>query len=381
MKFIHTADLHLGKLVQSTNMTEDQAIVLDELLEVMNQQKVDVLVIAGDVYDRSIPTLDAVSLFNTFLDKAINQYHKKILLISGNHDGSDRLDFASTILSQQGLYIESFISKEIKKITFTDEHGPLNFYLLPFFKPSLIRSTFEEESITEFDQAMRYYLSKQSFDFTQRNVLITHQFVAGSEETIVSDSEQAISVGGTSIIGVDAFKDFDYVALGHLHAPQSFSKQKVAYSGSLLKYSASEAKQKKSISLIEIKQKGDLVSTPITLHPKRDLRVLKGSFNDLCKQPLGNNEDYVVFELTDMEYIPNAMEKARIVYPNILNITYPTRDNKQESGSMTLSSLNNVKDEYAVFQDFYKEIQGSEMSQEMLDILKEIIDQMKGDQQ
>lgn len=379
MKILHIGDLHLGKLVQQVSMIEDQAIVLDEILTIMKDQNIETLIIAGDVYDRSIPTTEAVNLFNVFLNNAINQHQFKVFIISGNHDSSERLDFASSILSRQGLYIEGQISKTMKKVTLNDEFGPINFYLLPFFKPSQIRSLFEEETITEFDQSMRYYLSKQTIDTSERNILITHQFVAGSQASITSDSENLLSVGGTSIIGLDAFSDFDYVALGHLHAPQNFNGGQVAYSGSLLKYSASEAKQKKSISLIEIKNKGNLISMPILLHPQKDLRILTGDFDTLCKEPIGNRNDYVFFEIDNLEYIPNAMEKLRILYPSILNISYPKRDNAVGEAINALASYENVTDVFSVFQDFYKVIMGEDINPEMLPILNSVIDQMKGE--
>jgi DNA repair protein SbcD/Mre11 len=256
MKFIHTADWHLGKVVYQRSMIEDQRFILDKLLEYMKAEEIKVLVIAGDIYDRSIPPAEAINCLNEFLDKAINAYKMTVLIISGNHDSSDRLEFASGIMGKQGLHIVGNLEKEMKKIVLEDEHGPVNFYLLPFFKPSVIKYDMEVSEIQGFDDAMQYYLSIQDIDINQRNVLITHQFVSGSSDMIQSESEMPLSVGGTSQIGVEHFDMFDYVALGHLHAPQSIGSPTCRYSGSLLKYSVDEAKQRKAIAIVDMDVKG-----------------------------------------------------------------------------------------------------------------------------
>lgn len=373
MKFIHTADWHLGKIVHQKSMIEDQRILLNQLLEFMKKDEITVLVIAGDIYDRSIPTLEAINLLNEFLDKAINHVELTVLMIAGNHDGVERLNFASNILKTKGLYIESLLEKEMRKVVLTDALGPVNFYLLPFFKPSAVRFEFGEMEINEFDEAMNFYLAANPIDPNERNVLVTHQFVAGSSASIESESEMPLSVGGSSQIAADRFSAFDYVALGHLHAPQSISKPTIRYSGSLLKYSGDEAHQKKGINLVELNEKGNITITPITLSPIRDLRKLKGKFDDLLFHPIGNQEDYIVFELTDESMVINAMEKARSVYPNTMTITYAAQTHSLIQSTTKARSLENVKDEIGMFQEFYASIMEESFDDEMNSLLTEIV--------
>jgi len=377
MKFIHTADWHLGKIVHQKSMIEDQRILLNQLLDVMKKEEINVLVIAGDIYDRSIPTLEAINLLNEFLDKAINHCELTILMIAGNHDGVERLNFASNILKTKGLYIESLLEKEMRKVVLTDALGPINFYLLPFFKPSAVRFEFGDMEINEFDEAMNFYLAANPIDLYERNVLVTHQFVAGSSASIESESEMPLSVGGSSQIAADHFSMFDYVALGHLHAPQSISTSMIRYSGSLLKYSGDEAHQKKGINLVELKEKGNITVTPITLDPIRDLRKLKGKFDDLLFHPIGNQEDYIVFELTDESMVINAMEKARSVYPNTMTITYAAQTHSLIQSTTKARSLENVKDEIGMFQEFYASIMEENFDEEMKTLLTEIVESVR----
>jgi len=377
MKFIHTADWHLGKIVHQKSMIEDQRILLNQLLDVMKKEEINVLVIAGDIYDRSIPTLEAINLLNEFLDKAINHCELTILMIAGNHDGVERLNFASNILKTKGLYIESLLEKEMRKVVLTDALGPINFYLLPFFKPSAVRFEFGDMEINEFDEAMNFYLAANPIDLYERNVLVTHQFVAGSSASIESESEMPLSVGGSSQIAADHFSMFDYVALGHLHAPQSISTSMIRYSGSLLKYSGDEAHQKKGINVVELKEKGNISITPIQLDPIRDLRKLKGKFDDLLFHPIGNQEDYIVFELTDESMVINAMEKARSVYPNTMTITYAAQTHSLIQSTTKARSLENVKDEIGMFQEFYASIMEENFDEEMKTLLTEIVESVR----
>lgn len=377
MKFIHTADWHLGKVVYQRSMIEDQRFVLDKLLEYMKAEAIKVLVIAGDIYDRSIPPAEAVNCLNDFLDKAINVYKMTVLIISGNHDSSDRLEFASGIMGKQGLHIVGNLEKEMKKIVIEDEHGPVNFYLLPFFKPSVIKYDMEISEIQGFDDAMQYYLSIQDIDINQRNVLITHQFVSGSSDMIQSESEMPLSVGGTSQIGVEHFDMFDYVALGHLHAPQSIGRPTCRYSGSLLKYSVDEAKQRKAITIVDMDVKG---KTEVTTHPLeviRDLRVVRGLFKDILTNPSGNTQDYIAIVLEDDGMIVDAMDQIRQIYPNCLTVSY--HRNEPENVSIDLSGQAVVKatDHMAIFKEFYQANFGEEPVEPLVAIMTEIIEKAR----
>lgn len=377
MKFIHTADWHLGKVVYQRSMIEDQRFILDKLLEYMKAEEIKVLVIAGDIYDRSIPPAEAVNCLNEYLDKAINEYKITVLIISGNHDSSDRLEFASGIMGKQGLHIVGNLEKEMKKIVLEDEHGPVNFYLLPFFKPSVIKYDMEVSEIQGFDDAMEYYLSIQDFDINQRNVLITHQFVSGSSDMIQSESEMPLSVGGTSQIGVEHFDMFDYVALGHLHAPQSIGRPTCRYSGSLLKYSVDEAKQRKAITIVDMDVKG---KTEVTTHPLeviRDLRVVRGLFKDILTNPSGNTQDYIAIVLEDDGMIVDAMDQIRQIYPNCLTVSY--HRNEPENVSIDLSGQAVVKatDHMAIFKEFYQANFGEEPVEPLVAIMTEIIERAR----
>lgn len=377
MKFIHSADWHLGKVVYQRSMIEDQRFILDKLLEYMKAEEIKVLVIAGDIYDRSIPPAEAISCLNEFLDKAINVYKMTVLIISGNHDSSDRLEFASGIMEKQGLHIVGNLEKEMKKIVLEDEHGPVNFYLLPFFKPSVIKYDMEVSEIQGFDDAMQYYLSIQDIDINQRNVLITHQFVSGSSDMIQSESEMPLSVGGTSQIGVEHFEMFDYVALGHLHAPQSIGRPTCRYSGSLLKYSVDEAKQRKAITIVDMDVKG---KTEVTTHPLeviRDLRVVRGLFKDILTNPSGNTQDYIAIVLEDDGMIVDAMDQIRQIYPNCLTVSY--HRNEPENVSIDLSGQAVVKatDHMAIFKEFYQANFGEEPVEPLVAIMTEIIEKAR----
>ena len=377
MKFIHTADWHLGKVVYQRSMIEDQRFILNQLLEYMKKEEIKILVIAGDIYDRSIPPAEAINCLNEFLDKAINVYKMTVLIISGNHDSSDRLEFASGIMGKQGLHIIWNLDREMKKIVLEDEHGPVNFYLLPFFKPSVIKYDMEVSEIQGFDDAMQYYLSIQDIDINQRNVLITHQFVSGSSDLIQSESEMPLSVGGTSQIGVEHFDMFDYVALGHLHAPQAIGRPTCRYSGSLLKYSVDEAKQRKAIAIVDMDVKG---KTEVTTHPLeviRDLRVVRGLFKDILTNPSGNTQDYIAIVLEDDGMIVDAMDQIRQIYPNCLTVSY--HRNEPDNVSIDLSGQAVVKatDHMAIFKEFYQANFGEEPVEPLVAIMTEIIEKAR----
>lgn len=375
MKFLHTADWHLGKIVHQKSMIEDQAYILDELLEIIKKDKIKVLIIAGDVYDRFIPSVEAMKVLDQFLSKAISDFKLTIFLIAGNHDQGSRLDFVSNIVDASGLYIAGSATKECKKITLSDEFGPLNFYLLPFFKPSFVKYECEADEVMDFNSAMKQYLSFQDIDYSKRNVLITHQFVAGKFAVIESESEMPLSVGGSSQIGVDVFDGFDYVALGHLHAPQAIEKETIRYSGSILKYSLDEAFHKKSISIVNIKEKNNIHIQTIPLIPLRDVKIIKGYFSDIIHnhQP---SLDYVGIELLDETMVFDAMERIRSIYPNALAINYT---NNKQSETMELNNvhLEQVKDPLTIFTDFYTSSVGQEPTDEILNVFKDVVESAK----
>lgn len=370
MRFVHIGDIHLGKWLYQQSLLEIQADLLDQVCNYLVTNDIDVLIMAGDIYDRSIPSNEAVDVLNDFLTKVILKYHKKVLMIAGNHDSASRLQFASGLLKQEGLYIEAYPQKELKPVVIDG----VNFYLLPFFKPSYIRYLFKDEKITTYQDAFSCYLKNQNIDYSKTNVLVTHQFIAGNQDNIRSDSEAILNVGGTEIIDVNLVKQFDYVALGHLHAPQKISKESIRYSGSLMAYSFDEVKQSKSIVDVEIDNK-TVSYQLIDLKPKQNLIKISGYFDDLMADTYpGNNVDFIAVELQDKSLVPNAIDYLRSKFLNVLQITYPSLVNEQDDHNLTkadagFEKLNPVE----LFEQFYTKIKGEQLSDDGKKIVTEIL--------
>lgn len=370
MRFVHIGDIHLGKWLYQQSLLEIQADLLDQVCNYLDTNDIDVLIMAGDIYDRSIPSNEAVDVLNDFLTKVILKYHKKVLMIAGNHDSASRLQFASGLLKQEGLYIEAYPQKELKPVVIDG----VNFYLLPFFKPSYIRYLFKDEKITTYQDAFSCYLKNQNIDYSKTNVLVTHQFIAGNQDNIRSDSEAILNVGGTEIIDVNLVKQFDYVALGHLHAPQKISKESIRYSGSLMAYSFDEVKQSKSIVDVEIDNK-TVSYQLINLKPKQNLIKISGYFDDLMADTYpGNNVDFIAVELQDKSLVPNAIDYLRSKFLNVLQITYPSLVNEQDDHNLTkadagFEKLNPVE----LFEQFYTKIKGEQLSDDGKKIVTEIL--------
>lgn len=370
MRFVHISDIHLGKLLFQQNLLEIQIDLLDQVIDYLVDQKIDVLIMAGDIYDRSVPSNEAVEALNNFLTKVILQHHKKVLMISGNHDSATRLSFASGLLKQEGLYIEAYPQEKMEPVVIDG----VNFYLLPFFKPSYLRYLYQDDTIITYQDAMKAYLLHQEIDYSQSNVLITHQFIAGNKEVVRSESEVVLSVGGTEIIDVDLFTDFDYVALGHIHAPQKIKQETIRYSGSLMRYSFDEVNQEKSI--VDVTIKGKEVSYQLVeLKPKQDLIKITDSFETIMStQYSSDNNNFYAIELLDKTLVPSAIDYLRTKFAKVLQITYPNLINNQignntkaDVGFEKLSSLE-------LFEQFYQKIKGEELSEEARDIVAKIIE-------
>ena len=377
MEFVHIGDLHLGKILCQRSFLKQQEIVLFKLLDYIETQKIPVLVIAGDVYDRLVPPIEAVSLFNRFLEKAILELKLKVLIISGNHDSYERLQFASSILKQQGLVISSILSKEIE----TFEYEDVVFHLLPFIKPSQVNDLYEEANVKTYQEAIATVLKHHSIDTSKKNVMVTHQFVARyNEEVIESESEAILSVGGSEVIDVSLFDDYDYVALGHLHAPQKIGRETVRYSGSLLRYSFDEVKQNKSVCKVDMSDKEHIQISLIEFLPDITLNKYKGELNEFLNsnnQIVKNSQDYIFFELTDTTLKPQAMDQLRLIYPNVLQINYVNL-NKEEA------SLHDFKlrkiDDRTIFNEFYQLIRNQPLNTNQIEIINDLLEKMEGDQ-
>lgn len=367
MRFLHISDIHLGKLLFQQNLIEIQIDLLNQIIDYLVDNDIDVLIMAGDVYDRSVPSNEAIEALNDFLSSLILKYHKKVLMIAGNHDSATRLSFASGLLKQEGLYIEAFVQEEMKPVVIDG----VNFYLLPFFKPSYIRYLYDDENITTYQDAFAAYMKRQKINLDETNVLITHQFIAGNKEVIKSESEAVLSVGGSEIIDVSLVKQFDYVALGHIHAPQKISCDTIRYSGSLMRYSFDEVKQKKSIVDVSIANKR-VTYQLVELKPKQDLIKITGYFDEVMNYD-NNHNDFIAVELLDTKIVPNAIDYLRKKYENVLQITYPNLISKQianntkaDVGFEKLSSLE-------LFEQFYEKIKGSKLDKEAKALVVEIL--------
>lgn len=367
MKFVHIGDLHLGKVLHQYSLLQQQRELLFQLLEYMDRQDIRTLVIAGDVYDRLIPSQEAVNLLDEFLNQAILNYHIRILMISGNHDSSDRMHFVSSLLSHSGLYIETYVDKEMKYV----EIDGVRFYLLPFMKPSVVKALYNEDNIHTYQEAFEYYMSKQTLDKSYKNILVTHQFVG--RNSLTSESEMPISVGGSEIIDASLFDDFDYVALGHLHAPQKVSRETIRYSGSLMRYSFDEVKQNKSIVIV------DTETMNISFHEltlSRTLQKYTGSFQDFMNPDfISNKEDYLAFELSDSSLVPHAIEQLRIMYPYLLQLTYSFITKANTQTNFYHESIEKM-DTLSLFSKFYQDMKNQELTETQKQYIQKILEQV-----
>ena len=320
MKLIHLSDLHLGKRVNEFSMLKDQEFILQECLNIIDREQADAVILAGDIYDKSVPPAEAVTLFDNFLT-SLARRSLQVFVISGNHDSPERIAFASRLLETSGIHLSPVYDGTITPVTCTDTFGPVHFYLLPFIKPVHVRRFFPEEEIVTYTDALGTVIQSMDIDSTDRNVLITHQFVTGAER---SESED-ISVGGADNVDASVFSDFDYVALGHIHGPQNIGSERIRYCGTPLKYSFSEAGHVKSVTVVELREKGNLNVHTVPLKPLRDLREIRGRFNELVTRDNyagTNTKDYVHITLTDEEEIPDVVTRMRVIYQNLMKLDY-----------------------------------------------------------
>lgn len=333
MKILHTSDLHIGKRVREESLLEDQAFVLRQLTDIARREQPDAIILAGDIYDKSQPSAEAVSLFDNFLT-GLAGLGKAVFIISGNHDSAERIAFASRILENSRVYLSPVYDGNIRPVVLKDGQTEVAFYLLPFIKPSTVRHyAGEDVEISTFDEAMRHVIRQLDLDRNRRNVLVTHQYITGAER---SESED-IAVGGLDNIDASVFKDFDYVALGHLHRPQHCGEEKVRYSGTPMKYSFSEVNDSKSVTLVEINGKDAAKITAVPLQPLHEWYDLRGTYDELTARDFyegkGYREAYVRITLTDEEDVPDGMRKLRTIYHRLLELNY---DNARTRAGMTL---------------------------------------------
>lgn len=373
MKFIHLSDLHLGKRVYDFNMLEDQKYILNEILKVIDSEAPDAVLIAGDIYDKSVPSTEAVELLDEFLFR-LSGRELQVFLISGNHDSAERLAFASRLIAPAGIHIAPVYKGAIEPVVLEDANGPVNIYLLPFVKPAHVRRFFPDEKIESYTDAIRVVVDALEINRAERNILVTHQFITGAAR---SDSEE-ISVGGTDNVDASVFDGFDYVALGHIHGPQNIGSARIRYCGTPLKYSFSEAKHEKSVTVIEMEEKESLSVRTVPLRPLRDLREIEGTYEELTYRPNYEGtaiEDYLHITLTDEEDIPDAIGKLRLIYPNLMCLDY---NNSRTRAAGMLSDLEDLehKSPLVLFGEFYQQQNGRPMSDEQEKYTREIMEKI-----
>lgn len=371
MKVMHLGDLHIGKSLGEFDLYEDQKYILEQILKIAQEKSVDVLLIAGDVYDKSVPGEKAVQLLDLFLRKLVDT-GIKTYIISGNHDSDERLNFGSSLFESNNIYISSKFNGRLKKFSLNDEFGELVIYLLPFVKASQVQHYFTEEKIDSYDMAVRTILEHSDIDFKKRNILVAHQFVAGKEDPEMAGSEglSVHNVGTVEKIGYSSLEKFDYVALGHIHSPQSVGVEHIRYSGSPLKYSLSEANNSKSLPIITLENKGKLSIEYVPLTAMRDIRHLKGNLKELLDEKnISSNNDFIYATLTDEDIINDVMGIFRAYYPNTVKIDYDN-SHTREIENVDISRIAENKTFGELIQDFYKQIYACDMSKEELEIMK-----------
>lgn len=373
MKFLHLSDLHLGKRVNEFSMLEDQAYILNEIIKLAESQQVDGIWIAGDIYDKPVPPAEAVRLFDDFLTR-LAEMHLSVFIISGNHDSAERIAFGSRLLDTSGIYLSPVYDGQVEPVIVSDRYGEIAVYLLPFIKPAMVRRLWEGKSVDSYQDALRTAVAHMEISPQRRNILLAHQFVTGAQRC---ESEE-VSVGGLDNVDAEIFAPFDYVALGHLHGPQWVGRETIRYCGSPLKYSFSEAGQQKSALLVELAEKGQIEITRLPLTPLRDMREIKGSYMELTARDfyLGTNtDDYLRAVLTDEEDIPNAMDRLRTIYPNLMRLDY---DNRRTRSVQIMNTFEETeqKDPLSLLEEFYRLQNNQPMSPEQQAFSKKLMEEI-----
>lgn len=374
MRLIHLSDLHIGKRVNEVSMLEGQEYVLRQILQIIDTEKADAVLIAGDVYDKSIPPAEAVTLFDDFLCRLAKR-DLPVFIISGNHDSPERLAFGNRLLEHSGIHISPVYNGTIEPVTLADEHGAVHFWLLPFVKPTHVRRFYPDAGIESYTDAIRTAIQHMAQDKSARNVLLTHQFVTGAA---TCESEE-LAVGGTDNVDAEVFEGFDYVALGHLHGPQNIGSNRIRYCGTPLKYSFSECGHYKSVTVVELGAKGDLTLRLCPLVPRHDMRQIRGTFAELTdKANYGGTatEDYLQIVLTDEEDVPEAMGRLRVIYPNLIKLAY---DNTRTRTNQVLGRAEDIhlKSPLELFAELYFKQNNQPMSEEQNAFVQELIEHIK----
>ena len=381
MKLFHLSDLHIGKRVNEFSMLEDQKYILRQILKAAKEYQPDGIILAGDIYDKPVPAAEAVQVFDDFLT-SLSEMKLPVFMISGNHDSAERVSYGGRLMKKSGIYVTPVYEGKTEKVELKDDYGKVCIHLLPFIKPAAVRHAFEggeyekeAETVCDYQSAVKMAVSHMEIEEGARNVLVAHQFVTGAMRC---DSEE-VSVGGLDNVDASVFDDFDYVALGHIHSPQAVGREQVRYCGTPLKYSFSEAGQEKSITVVELKEKGNTQITFIPLHPLRDMRKIRGSYMEVTARSFYENDscdDYLHVTLTDEEDILDGLQKLRVIYPNIMQLEYDnrrTRENMELTGAQAVEK----KSDMELFMEFYELQNNQPMSQVQEEFVRNIIQEVK----
>ena len=376
MKFFHTADWHLGKLVQGVYMTEDQRYILQQFVEAIDEERPDAIIIAGDLYDRAIPPVDAVDLLDDTLAEIVLKRGIPVIAIAGNHDSPTRLQFGSKLMKESGLYLAGEMRADLKPVVLKDEHGEVHFHLIPFAEPSIVRQVFGNRQVTTYDEAMKETVARiqQNMEPGVRHIAIAHAFVTpyGEDADNTSDSERPLAIGGSECVNAGHFAPFHYTALGHLHKAHYVLHENIRYAGSPLKYSLSEAMHEKGFYVVELAADGSVEVEKRKLVPRRDIRVVEGEIQQILRHP--ESDDYVFVRLTDQTPVINAMEQVRTVYKNAMHVERKTiRMMEQEESSV---AKREQLDDFTLFKAFYEEVAKQEPSDMMQQLFKEALNEL-----
>lgn len=376
---MHLADLHLGKRYNELSLIDDQRYILGKILEIAAAEKCDALLIAGDIYDKTMPSTEAVELLNSFLN-GLARLKIQTFMVSGNHDSPERVAFGESFMGRGGVHVSPVYDGRLKRVTLTDGYGEVNVYLLPFIKPATVRKFFDGKVIDSYTAAVSSALGAVETDKNARNVLVAHQFVTGSK----SSGSEEFTVGDIGNVDAAVFDGFDYVALGHVHGAQNVAGERVRYSGTPLKYSLSEAKSQKTVTIVELKEKGSLTVSEIPLTPMRELIEIRGRYEELTRRSYYENttlqNDLVHVVLTDEEEVPDALGKLRIIYPFVMSLKY---DNSRTQAQAQLQLDGSVpsRTPYELFSALYKAQNNADMSAEQSEFARALIEKVWGEEQ
>ena len=379
MKIMHLADLHLGKSILEQSLIEDQKYILDKIVNIVKNNEIDVVLVVGDVYDKAIPNVEAVKLFSEFLSK-LYKLSVKVFVISGNHDSKDRLSFGNELFIDNDVYIEGIFDGELKSYQLEDEFGKVNIYMLPFVKPADVRRYYPDNVTTSYHDAVKCIVDNTKLDSKDRNIIMVHQFVTASGVDIIRSESESISLGGIDNVDVSLFDCFDYVAMGHIHRPQKLIKDTIRYAGSPLKYSFSEVNYKKSVPIIEFREKGNVSIDLVPLVPLRDMIIIRGSLDELLSEEYYSKIDcnsYINAVITDDDYVIDAIGKLRVVYKNILKLEYDNNrtifNNDVTEVKYDLKKISEID----LFKSFYYKQNNIDLSDDKLKIVNGVINEIK----